>query len=232
MDWFQSMVVEGAIITLEDLYAGMVMTSLSGYPLKIQFNPLRAKNVSFIIESSNQLYKNGIVHFLSEYPNPLVPWIGKSLFDVLVETSEKRDDDLSDIIDLIQKAPDDIKNLIQLVDAGATSETTLFAPTNAAMAKMNLTMLSLNETSLSTFLEHHIVSSNFARRFWRFMPISANATSDSGLAMTTRGGQVLDVDIDDVTVTINGNVTIVRGDIFSQQGLLHVIDNPLTLFLS
>jgi hypothetical protein len=49
--------------------------------------------------------------------------------------------------------------------------------------------------------------------------------------MTTRAGKVLDVEIDDTTVTINGNVTIVLGDIFCEQGILHLIDNLLT-FLS
>jgi uncharacterized surface protein with fasciclin (FAS1) repeats len=50
--------------------------------------------------------------------------------------------------------------------------------------------------------------------------------------MTTLAGQVLDVKIDDTTVIINGNVTIVQGDIFCEQGIMHVIDSPLTLFLS
>jgi uncharacterized surface protein with fasciclin (FAS1) repeats len=50
--------------------------------------------------------------------------------------------------------------------------------------------------------------------------------------MTTLAGQVLDVKIDDTTVTINGNVTIVQGDIFCEQGIMHVIDSPLPLFLS
>jgi uncharacterized surface protein with fasciclin (FAS1) repeats len=46
--------------------------------------------------------------------------------------------------------------------------------------------------------------------------------------MTTLAGQVLDVKIDDTTVIINGNVTIVQGDIFCEQGIMHVIDSPLT----
>jgi uncharacterized surface protein with fasciclin (FAS1) repeats len=226
MDLIENMFVEGQIVAVEDLYEGMVLTSISGYPIEIQLNPLRANNVSLAIESANQFYKNGVVHILSQYPNPLMPWIGKSLFDVLVETNEKRRGDLSVIINLIRASPDDIKNLVEL-SAGDTSATTLFAPTNAAMATMNLTALALDETTLFTFLENHLVSGNFARRFWRYMPISAGA-SDSGLAMTTQAGQVLEVKINDTTVTINGNVTIVQGDIFSEQGILHVIDNPIT----
>jgi hypothetical protein len=194
MDYLESLFVEGKVVAVEDLYEGMVLTSISGYPIEIQVNPLRANNVSISTTQYNQFYKNGVVHNLLQYADPLMPWIGKSLFDVLVETNEKRRGDLSVIIDLIQKSLDDTKNLLEL-RAGDTSATTLFAPTNAAMAAMNLTALALDETTLFTFLENHLVSGN------------------------------------DTTVTINGNVTIVQGDVFSEQGILHVIDNPL-IFLS
>jgi uncharacterized surface protein with fasciclin (FAS1) repeats len=224
MDVFESLFVEDMVLAVDDLYEGMVLTSLSGYPIKIQANPLREGFVT-------QFYKNGVVHFLSKFPDPFIPWKGKSLFDVLVETNEKHHGILSVIIDLIQNSSEDIRNLLVL-RAGDTSATTFFAPTNAAMATMNMTVLDLDETTLLTFLEDHLVSGNFARRFWRYMPISAESGSDSGFAMTTLAGQVLDVKIDDMTVTINGNVTIVQGDIFCEQGIMHVIDSPLTLFLS
>jgi uncharacterized surface protein with fasciclin (FAS1) repeats len=229
LDFTESLFLEGKVVALEDLYEGMVLTSISGYPIEIRINPLRAKNISVAIELSNRFYKNGVLHFLSQYPNPLIIWIGKSLFDVLVETNEKRHGDLSVIIELIQASPDDFKNLLEL-HAGDTSAYTLFAPTNAAMSTVNHTSLVLNETTLLTFLENHLVSGNFARRFWRHMPISAEATSDSGLTMTTQAGQVLDVKINDTTVTINGIVTIVQGDVFCEQGIMHVIDNPLSNF--
>ena len=224
--------MEGMFFDFEDMYEEMVLTSLSGYPIKIQVNPLRANNVSFEAKGLlTQFYKNGVVHSLFKFPDPFIPWKGKSLFDVLVETNEKRQDDLSVIIDLIQNSSDDIKNLFVL-RAGDTSATTFFAPTNAAMATINLPVIGIDETTLLTFLEDHLVSGNFARRFWQHMPISAETSSDSGFAMTTLAGQVLDVKIDDMTVTINGNVTIVQGDIFCEQGIMHVIDSPLPLFLS
>jgi uncharacterized surface protein with fasciclin (FAS1) repeats len=138
---------------------------------------------------------------------------------------------LSVIIDLIQNSSEDIMNLL-VFRAGDTSATTFFAPTNAAMAKMYLPVIGLDETTLLTFLEDHLISGIFARRFWRYMPISAETSSNSGLAMTTLAGQVLDVKIDDTTVTINGNVRIVQGDVFCEQGIMHVIDSPLTLFLT
>ena len=165
MDFIENMFVEGKVVPIEDLYNGMVLKSISGYPIEIQLNPLRVNNLSVDIASSNQFYKNGVLHILSQYPNPPMPWIGKSLFDVLIETNENCDGDLSVIIDLIQASPEVLKNLLQL-RAGDTSAITLFAPTNAAMAKVNLTALGLDETTLFTFLENHLVSGNFARRFW------------------------------------------------------------------
>lgn len=222
--------MEGEVVAIDDMYEGMVLTSMSGYPIKIQCNPLRANNISILISTlhSNQFFSNAVMHTVEQYADPPMPWLGKSIFDVLLETNEKRHGDLSDMIDLIQASPDEIKNLLDL-RVGDTSAINLFAPTNAAMATMNLTAaLIRDDTTLSTFLESHLVSDNFARRFWRYMPISAEAT-DSSLKMTTRAGRVLDVKINDATVTINGNVRIVQGDIFCEQGILHIIDNPLTL---
>ena len=84
MDVFESLFVEDMVLAVDDLYEGMVLTSLSGYPIKIQVNPLRANNASFEMEGFvTQFYKNGVVHFLSKFPDPFIPWKGKSLFDVL-----------------------------------------------------------------------------------------------------------------------------------------------------
>jgi hypothetical protein len=38
--------------------------------------------------------------------------------------------------------------------------------------------------------------------------------------MTTLAGPVLDVEIDDTPVATNGNLTIVDGDIFCEQGIM------------
>jgi hypothetical protein len=53
MDVFESLFVEGMVLAVDDLYEGMVilvLTSLSGYPIKIHVNPLRANDVIFEME--------------------------------------------------------------------------------------------------------------------------------------------------------------------------------------
>ena len=42
-------------------------------------------------------------------------------------------------------------------------------------------------------------------------------------------GQVLKLKVLHDVVTINGNATIVREDFFSQQGVIHIVDQPLLL---
>jgi hypothetical protein len=43
MDFIENMFVEGKVVPIEDLYNGMVLKSISGYPIEIQLNPLRVQ---------------------------------------------------------------------------------------------------------------------------------------------------------------------------------------------
>jgi uncharacterized surface protein with fasciclin (FAS1) repeats len=52
--------------------------------------------------------------------------------------------------------------------------------------------------------------------------------SETELRLETQAGQVLNLTIHDV-VTINEDVTIIQADLFSQQGVLHIIDKVLLL---
>jgi uncharacterized surface protein with fasciclin (FAS1) repeats len=220
MDASENLFVEGQLIAIEDMYDGMVLTSLSGYPLIVQLNPLRVNNVSISPESRNEFYKNGVIHTLLEYPNPLGPWIGKSMLDVLLDTNDRRGGDLSRFLELIA-ASSAFQSMLEL-HAGDTSAITLFAPTNDAWA-------ALDSAVLQQLLLNHVVSGNFARRFWTDIP-TGTKVSDTELILETYGGQELHLQIlanKHVPVTINGNVTILTGDIFSEQGILHIIDKVL-----
>ena len=61
-----------------------------------------------------------------------VPWEGKSNFDILVATNEKRNGDLSVFISLLN-ASTGLNSHLQLHE-GDLQATTIFAPTNAALA--------------------------------------------------------------------------------------------------
>ena len=223
MDALENIFVPGHVLNVEDMHDGMVLTSLSGHHLAIQLNPLRMNNITVSTPDSNIYLKNGIMHRIAQYPNPVAPWIGKSLLDVLWETNDARDGDLSDFLALIDASPN-ITNQLELRE-GDTSATTLFVPTNDAMESLDSAQL--HDPSLpQQLLLNHTVAGNFAKRFWEGIPTGTQVSSTE-LTLETQAGQVLVLSIDDAGVTINGVATIVQSDIFCEQGILQVIDKIL-----
>jgi len=204
------------------MYNGMVLTSVAGYPLEIQVTPeFRVNNVT-IVTTENIHFKNGIYHGFIRYPNPLVPWIGKSLLQVLLETNDRRNGDLSNFLALLEASPaSDLKDLLQ--EQGNRKATTIFVPTNEALSRL------LDPALLAdpTFPLNHVVTGNFARRCWRTIP-TGTKLSDTELRLESQAGKILDLKINRLdSVIINGEVTIIQEDVFSEDGIVHVIDRPL-----
>jgi uncharacterized surface protein with fasciclin (FAS1) repeats len=207
---------------MEDMYDGMVLKSISGYPLVIQLDPFRVNDTSFIIAGVGQhRFKNGIVHYLNGYFSPITPWQGKSIMDVLVETNEERNGDLSTFIALIDALPD----ITALIHAEEILGKTLFAPTNQALSDVNLTLMA-NATIMMQFLRNHIVSGNFVKRCWESIP-TGTKLNDTDLILVSKAGYELHLKIHDVVTINGGSSTIVQEDIFSELGILHVIDKAL-----
>jgi uncharacterized surface protein with fasciclin (FAS1) repeats len=215
--------VEG-IIAYEDMYDGMVLQSVAGYPLLIELNPFRVNNNLMIPTEINKFFKNGVIHTSYEFPKPLVPWLGKSLYDVLVETNQARNLDLSTFVAMIDMYPD-LKG--QLQEERALEGLTVFVPTNDAMTTVlsDLTAADAPTALLHDFLLYHFISGNFVRRCWQIIP-TGTYISDTELSLETQTGHTLSLEITDV-VTINGNVTIIQEDVLSLEGVLQVIDKPL-----
>ena len=212
------------IIAYEDMYDGMVLQSVAGYPLLIELNPFRVNNNLMIPTEINKFFKNGVIHTSYEFPKPLVPWLGKSLYDVLVETNQARNLDLSTFVAMIDMYPD-LKG--QLQEERALEGLTVFVPTNDAMTTVlsDLTVADAPTALLHDFLLHHFISGNFVRRCWQIIPTGTHI-SDTELSLETQTGHTLSLEITDV-VTINGNVTIIQEDVLSLEGVLQVIDKPL-----
>ena len=226
MNALKNGVVEGLVLELEDIYDGMVVTSMAGYPLTFQSNPLRVNNFTISTTSNNRHYKNGVVHTVLEYPKPVVPWLGKSMLDVLHATNDIRTGDLSDFIALIAKTPD-IQMMLQV---DSTTATTLFVPTNDAFAVWNLTLMEQgqenNITMIQQLVQNHIVDGNFVHSDWQMIP-TGTQLSNNELRLVSLAGKSLDLLIDDDTVTINGDVMIIQKDIFSEDGIIHIINKVL-----
>jgi uncharacterized surface protein with fasciclin (FAS1) repeats len=223
LDGIENLGIEGQALAVEEMVDGMVVTSISGYPLLFQLHPLRMNNISLSTTVRNEFYKNGVIQTLVRYPHPLAPWIGKSTFDVLLESNVVRNGDLSHYIAMIEAIPD-FKSQLELRE-GDTSATTLFVPTNDALGRIDPSLLA-EPNAAEQLVLNHVVSGNFARRFWKGIP-TGTMVSDAELVLETRTGSVLNLTIADEGVTLNGHAKIVLGDRFSQQGVLHVIDGVL-----
>jgi uncharacterized surface protein with fasciclin (FAS1) repeats len=217
----ESLLVEGTVVR-EDMYDGMVLQSVAGSPLLIQLNPLRVNNNSIIPTEVNLFYKNGVVHTTYEFPNPLAPWYGKTVYDVLLETNQTRNGDLSTFIAIIDSYPN-LKG--QLQEERGVKGFTLFVPTNDGMATLDASM-AVSWSDLQQLSENHLVAGNFVKRCWWIIPTGLQV-SDTELTLETQAGQILALEIINDVVVINGDVNIIQEDIFSNEGVIQVIDKPL-----
>ena len=175
VDALEGLTVRGQAIALHDMYDGMVLTTMAGYPLTIQLNPFRVNNSSMSMIERDLHFKNGIIQKFEDYPEPIVPWIGKSLLDVLVETSKHCKGDLSGFIALIEGIPSLFAKL-QLQQEGTTAATTLFVPAYDALASFDPTLMAVRQQgqdfnpTILQLLQNHFVSGNFASQCWWTIP--------------------------------------------------------------
>jgi Fasciclin domain len=211
------------------MYDGMVLSSMASYPLEIQQNPFRVNNVTILL--SDLHFKNGVVHNALNYPHPLVSWIGKSMLDILLEINDLRKGDLSVFIGLIEMMSD-----LKLELKGGENVMkgiTLFVPTNAAIAlsHLNLTKQEGQPSELDLMIQelilNHVVTGNFARSCW-WATTTGTVISHSKLQLKSQAGQLLNLTITDFVI-INEVVNITHEDIFSEDGIIQIIDHLITL---
>ena len=223
----KGLTVQGQVIELEDMYDGLVLTSMAGYPLQIQLDPLRMNNITIISTPPQEShYKNGIIYSLNDYPSPIVPWIGKTIYDILQESNDKNGGKLSGFIALVEAVPD----LFGKLNASSFDATTLFVPTNEALALLDPTLLEeINgdlDLTIQKLVLNHVVAGTFAISCWSTTLIGS-VISSTELRLESQSGHILDLNIIDIDVTINGNVRIIQGDIFSEDGIIQIIDKVL-----
>jgi uncharacterized surface protein with fasciclin (FAS1) repeats len=113
--------------------------------------------------------------------------------------------------------------------------TTIFVPTNDAPSTLNSSLMEDVSADVrditSRFykrLFNHFVTGTFATTAWMMIPTDANV-SETQLNLPTHAGNVQYLEIQD-TVTIYGFSTILQRNIFSEYGIVHVVDKPLTLY--
>ena len=236
---FESLIIEDEELSLGDFYDGMVLKSRSGDQVNVSikdgnffFNGVPLHNVE-----RNLHYANGYLHKLAEFPYTFVSWFGKSNYDILLQTNEERGGDLSRFIELIDAS--DLKIRMSREGLGPM---TVFCFTNQALSEFENVpgqghtfdydeTLGLIEASsdLHQILLNHVLEFNFVRKVWQRFPIGTKV-SDMELRVLTLAGRVVDLVIEPgKPVIINGQSKIIQEDILSLQGVVHIIDKPLTL---
>ena len=97
---------------------------------------------------------------------------------------------------------------------------TVFAPTNAAFAKIkkaDLTALLANKAELTKVLTYHVVSGKV---------MAADAMKMNGKMAKTVQGSDLTISVMGKVLEIN-NAKVIKGDIIASNGVIHVIDTVL-----
>ena len=137
----------------------------------------------------------------------------------------------SSIVDIALADPDNFSTLVtalttaNLVDtlADETKKFTVFAPTNAAFAKIDTTVLSdlLADTdALTTVLLTHVVGDAALT--------SLDAYAANGKNLTTLSTDTISVSIDETTgMLVIGGANVVVSDIYTTNGIIHVIDTVI-----
>lgn len=98
---------------------------------------------------------------------------------------------------------------------------TVFAPTNAAFAKLpksTLDALLADKAKLTEVLTYHVVSGK--------VPASVVVTLNGKSAKTLNGAEVA-IGVAGGKVTLNGNVNVIATDVAASNGVIHVIDTVL-----
>ena len=164
---------------------------------------------------------NGIIYSLNVYPSPIVPWIGKTIYDILQESNDLHGGGLSGLIALIDAMP----ALFGKLNATSFDATTLFVPTNEALALLDPTLLNEIQGELDPaikqLVQNHVVDGNFARSCWSTTSIGSMISSTE-LRLKSQIGQDLNLTMNDKYVIINGNARIFQEDIFSEDGIIQI----------
>ena len=133
----------------------------------------------------------------------------------------------------------DFSTLVSAVTAAGLGETlsgegpfTVFAPTNAAFAKIpeaTLTELTTNDTeTLGSILQYHVVSGNVDAAT---LTKAITDAGEAGYTVETVGGGTLTATIVDGNVVLTdaagGTATVTATDVAASNGVIHVIDTVL-----
>jgi transforming growth factor-beta-induced protein len=143
-----------------------------------------------------------------------------------VSSCDDDDDKPSKNIVEVAQGNTELSTLVSAIQAAGltsylsgTGPFTVFAPTNAAFAKLDpetLNNIIGNPTLLTALLQYHVVNGK----------VYSKDLSD-GEVNTALSGQTILVDVNGNAVTLNGNTSVTDADIKASNGVIHIIDQVL-----
>jgi len=182
------------------------VTTLSGD--KIRFN-IYPHNNAVTIEGSkiitfDKKASNGIIHVIDTVMMPP----GGDIVDIVAKTS-----DVSTLLGFVQQAG--------IADALKMDARTVFAPTNAAFAKLPSRMVSRLQSDkglLAEILEYHVVPhTEYSQGLW----------NRETLKTLDRNHDRIIIHASSSGVRVNNNGNVIKADIGATNGVIHLIDHVL-----
>ncbi|XP_040902596.1 periostin, osteoblast specific factor b isoform X6 [Toxotes jaculatrix] len=189
----------------KDLKNGMTVTSMYndlGFYINHYSNGVVTVNCARIIYG-NQVATNGVVHVIDR----VISAVGNTIQDVI-----EVDDELTTLSDIAQTA-----GLLEKL--GQPGHYTLFAPTNEAFDKLDsdlLERLQSDKTALKALLNFHLLDS-----------VQCSEAIIAGSSYETLEGHNIEIGCDGESLTVNGIKMVSKKDIFTTNGVIHLIDQVL-----
>jgi transforming growth factor-beta-induced protein len=167
------------------------------------------------VSSADVMADNGVIHVIDNVIMP--PTEMGTPTSSIVEVALADPDNFSTLVTALTAA-----NLVDTL-ADETKKFTVFAPTNAAFAKIDSTALNAllaDTTALTSVLLTHVVGDATLS--------SLDAYAANGKALTTLSTSTVDVSIDEVTgMLVIGGANVVISDVYTTNGVIHVIDTVI-----
>ncbi|XP_029302830.1 periostin, osteoblast specific factor b isoform X3 [Cottoperca gobio] len=189
----------------KDLKDGMTVTSMYsdlGLQINHYSNGVVTVNCARIIHG-NQIATNGVVHVIDR----VISAVGNTIQDFI-----EVDDDLTTLSDVAQ-------NSGLLEKLGQPGHYTLFAPTNEAFESLGsevLERLQGDKKVIKALLNFHILDS-----------VQCAEAIMSGTSYETLEGSSIEIGCDGESLTVNGIKMVLKKDIVTTNGVIHLIDKVL-----
>ncbi|KAM4589245.1 periostin, osteoblast specific factor b isoform 2-T2 [Fundulus diaphanus] len=189
----------------KDLKNGVTPTSMYndlGLYINHYSNGVVTVNCARIIYG-NQVATNGVVHVIDR----VISSVGSTIQDVI-----EVDDDLTTLADVAQTA-----GLLEKL--GQPGHYTLFAPTNDAFDKIGgdtMERLLSDKEVLKALLNFHLLDS-----------VQCSEAIMAGTSYETLEGNNIEIGCDGESLTVNGIKMVLKKDIVTTNGVIHLIDQVL-----